>query len=470
MDFKPKGTPNPLNPNVETGPVIEPSPVKPTAPMRPAGMPNQARPMNMSRPQPTPQSTMPQMRSAAPQPTPMSSMPNMRPASAPAQPAPMSMSTPMPMTSSPSPSGNLGVITNVNGTVSNINTMDPMGRPMQKEVAPEQIKPKKSRKRTKLIIGMVISLFIAVGCAVAALLVVLSTPKTDMVAVAMNRMMTGQTSTNIMVDGTINIKFRGNTSEIASIGINIGSELKAGSLINSTMAKLNVSLKNGNSFSMEVAEVYATDGDLYFKVNGLKDMLDSNINILDEETSLAIGSALEVVDGNWLRITANDLQNILPSNITSDNSYSCAASLIGNLNSNTNLISNAYLQYPFIFSTDEDLAVTSQRDPIYKVIIDDQSLRAFLNETTSSELVKNLSTCVGHTGNTDIKDRLANAVKELPEIYVEVDEAGNFTRFYTSTEELSGEYTATADFLFSYPTNVNISEPKEFKDVKDLTF
>lgn len=462
MDHIFKGTPNPLNPGAETGPIIEPRsakpastgpmPTQPTVPTRPTGMPGSAKSMDMMRPRPAQRPTMsPSMQPI--QPTGAATMP----------PAPASRPTPRPVAPN-----NLGVVTNVSSPTPGMN-VDPLNRPMQKEVAPEVVNSKKNRKKTKLIIAMFVSLFIAIACGVAALIVMLNTPKTDMVAIAVNRLVSGQASDNIMVDGTITAKFRGNNSDISSLDISLGTEARLSSLINSTMAKLKVNLKNGESFSMDVGEVYAVSGDLYIKVAGIKDAL-ANTKILDQETLSSLSNLVEVIDGTWLKIPVNDLQNVLPEKITKDSTYTCLTGLIGSVTSNNSLISSAYLKNPFIISTDEDLSVTSERDPIYKVLIDDQKFRSFLDETTNSELVKGFASCMHYTENANVRDKLASAVKDLPDLYVEVNNGAEITRLYTTTEVDNGNVLITADLQFSYPTNVNIPAPTEYKDIKDLTF
>ena len=56
-----------------------------------------------------------------------------------------------------------------------VNSLDPEGRPMEKAAETTAVEPKK--KKTSLIVGLVICLFIAVGCGVAAILMMMNTAK-----------------------------------------------------------------------------------------------------------------------------------------------------------------------------------------------------------------------------------------------------------------------------------------------------
>ena len=56
----------------------------------------------------------------------------------------------------------------------------------------------------------------------------------------------------------------------------------------------------------------------------------------------------------------------------------------------------------------------------------------------------------------------------MPKIYAEVDGDNNFTRLYLTSNLNNGEGTMTIDLGFSYPTNVNVPEPEEYKNFSDV--
>ena len=57
-------------------------------------------------------------------------------------------------------------------------------------------------------------------------------------------------------------------------------------------------------------------------------------------------------------------------------------------------------------------------------------------------------------------------LEDLPEIYVEVDGDNNFTRLYTNLKIDSGKLTI--DLNFSYPTNINVTEPLEYQNFSEV--
>ena len=149
--------------------------------------------------------------------------------------------------------------------------------------------------------------------------------------------------------------------------------------------------------------------------------------------------------------------------------------------SNSNALSSAYLNHPFIGSSKEEVTgVASQRDTIYQVLIDDARLANFAIEAQSSSALKNLTSCLGYEGSA--ADALVAEADSLPELYTEINDSQNFTRLYFTKEVMPKCYcpegsqcdracgnseaksTFTVDLKFSYPTNVNIPEPIEYKD------
>ena len=119
------------------------------------------------------------------------------------------------------------------GMVSSQMNLDPTNRPMEKASVITQ-PPKRNRKKTGLIIGMVVSLFIAVGCGVAAVLIFMNNGnKEDPVAMAMSRVVNGEAPKNVGIDGTINIEVEDQTSSISDLEISLKGEMNAVSMMNS---------------------------------------------------------------------------------------------------------------------------------------------------------------------------------------------------------------------------------------------
>ena len=73
----------------------------------------------------------------------------------------------------------------------------------------------------------------------------------------------------------------------------------------------------------------------------------------------------------------------------------------------------------------------------------------------------------GGSSSTINTDALINQLGELPDLYAEIDNDYNFSRIYFVVDS-SSDYTLTTDFGFSYPENINVAEPTEYKDFSEF--
>ena len=160
-----------------------------------------------------------------------------------------------------------------------VQSLDPEGRPMVQVPTEEGQKPK---KKTGLIVGIIIGLLVLIGGGVAAAILLLG-QNNDPVAAAVDKIMRGDTPANVIVDGTIDFVYNSDDSPISQIKIDLESDMIAGTGVNTSKANLVVSLADGNAYAIEFDEVYAESGDLYFKIDGAMDALEESgiLNLLD---------------------------------------------------------------------------------------------------------------------------------------------------------------------------------------------
>lgn len=386
-------------------------------------------------------------------------------------------------------------------------TVDPMARPMEQAPMAAPVEPKK--KKTGLIIGIIIAVLVLIGGGVAAALVIMNLNRGDAVARAIEKIVTGNAPANVAIDGTFVLTPNDEESLVSSVEINLDSEAATGSLMNSSAATVTANFTNGKSTNFEFDEVYAANGDLYFKLSGLTNAMedystalqdataesavsetnctqDENGNtVCNEETvevvdcespdgcatpttlteSLAeVLSVVETVDGEWLRVSTDDLAG-LSELAPAESNTSCLVNLMGDIKNYNNSVAGMYSKNPFITSTTEGVTLASESgEPVYKVMIDGEKFGAFIGEFQNSTLVNNLFSCMGYQ-NTEVNiDNVAEEINNLPTFYVEVDKDYNFTRLYFTTDLADGEMTLTTDLGFAYPTNINVAEPVEYKD------
>ena len=360
---------------------------------------------------------------------------------------------------------------------------DPLARPMEQAPAAEPVKPKK--KKTGLIIGIIIAAIVLIGGGIAAALIIMNLNKGDAVARAIEKIVTGNAPENVAIDGTFTLTPNEESSLLSNIQIDLDSQASTKSLMNSSVANVTMNFENGNSASFEFDEAYAANGDLYFKLSGLTNAMedytaamqnaepvDSSVEV---ETSLDTSGLLtgvlgivENVDGEWLRISTDDLSGA--SGLAPEESNaSCLVDLVKNVKNYNNSVAEIYGKNPFITSTTEGVTLASKSgEPVYKVTIDGEKFSAFINEFQNSELISNLFSCMGYENSEVNVDNVIEDINSLPTFYVEVDKDYNFTRLYFTTDLADGGMTLTADLGFTYPTNINVAEPAEYTDFSNM--
>ena len=413
--------------------------------------------------------------------------------------------------------------------MANTQPVDPTSRPMEK--ATEQTaEPKK--KKTGLIVAILVCLLVAVGCGVAAALLMLNPNGGDPVATAMNKLMSGDTNTNVVVNGDIDINIGDSSSPVSAVKIDFEAKTVAKTAVNSLDASVKIIPRlGGKNLSLDFSEVYSESGDLYLKVDGITDAFE-NMSSSTSETPLTIESLIETqetttelevitdidsmdvttdtsyfsfdnisgvldiiesLEGEWIRLATEEL-GAFSDNIVVEEPLSCVVDFAESVEANSNSMLELYNRNPFVTSSTENLQVTSRRDPIYKITIDEEKFVNYIGSLQDTGLLDDFYSCVGLKDYMEITaEDIAGVVEEMPEIYVEVNSNNVFTRLYLQYKiedivpsdcvysetleeiedcgvEMGSEATSTVtiDLTFDYPANINISEPVEYQSLTDI--
>lgn len=374
-------------------------------------------------------------------------------------------------------------------------TSDPALRPMEKAPAAEPVQPKK--KKTGLIVGIVLAAVLLIGGGIVAAVMIMNMNQ-DPVTAAVDKLMRGEMPQNALVEGTLDLSTTDNESGLSSVKVELKSEGATSSGINSSSAKVTVALTNNNKFDFNVDEVYAADGDLYFKVDGiaqsLKDLVTKMqeaalyssddlttpaVQDCDEEdatdcvienddtdyqtlmTLSVLAQVFEKLDGQWLRVTVDEIQQGLNS-AGQDDSLSCLTTFAGDIKSSGNTLAELYKKNSFINSTKEGVSIASKNFPVYKVTFDQEKLNSFSAGLKELEAVRKLASCM----DVDAEDEVDEKIEELPTFFVEVDNDKNFSRVYFSGTE--NDTNTTVDLNFTYPANINVAAPTDYKDLSSV--
>ena len=383
---------------------------------------------------------------------------------------------------------------------------DPMNRPMEKaaETTGEPVK----KKKTGLIVGVVIAVLVLLGGGIAAAIILMNMKNLDPVAAAVEKIMRGESPENSKISGDVNFAINSNELPISNVKISLDSSLVAKSMINDTKANLTVSLKNMGDLNIGLNEIYTGDGNLYLKIDGVSKVLEDlgglyttslqnqTTNVVDcngtepcndteleenvviynngqnDPESVIMGlitnpNIINTVDDQWVRISADDFSNI-PGGLSENNYASCLGGLINSVRANSNKISELYNKYPVISSTGEGVKINSKNYSVRKIVINSENLTNFLSVAQDSEVSNAFSSCLEIDSDAAIsKDKVDEALANLPTIYAEIDNDKNFSRLYME-KDLGEGANMTADLSFSYPDAVNVFGPSE-EEYKDLS-
>ena len=379
------------------------------------------------------------------------------------------------------------------------------------ETAVEGAGPKK--KKTGLIIAIIVCFLIAVGCGVAAFLLLFNKPG-DPVTAALQKLMKGETPTNVAINGDIDVAMSGSSLPFSNVKISLDTKMVANPSINSSDLKIAFT-QNGVESSFQASEIYTASGDLFLKVEGISDLFnrteptepDNDDEDEDEDVDemysqlpmsdssdlimSAFGEIFEMIEGQWIRISADELSAISGSgsiDMMMEGPLTCIVNMSNGVSGNSNSIAEVYNKHPFIVSSTDNMSVVSRRDPIYKLGIDSEAFTEYIQAMKSNEVVQDLYNCIGWDEDEELtSDDVESVVEKLPEIYVEINNDHDFTRLYlkaaTSSDSLDAKCSSSTttkciddspsgsiviDLTFSYPATVNISEPNEYTDLSEL--
>ncbi|MBQ3432844.1 hypothetical protein IJG22_00930 [Candidatus Saccharibacteria bacterium] len=400
-------------------------------------------------------------------------------------------------------------------TTAPVASLDPTGRTMEKTVeVPEP--PKKSK--AGLIAAIVIGCVLLIGGIVTAILFAMNSGPDNTVAMAMQKIMNGEASKNVAIDGDINILINDESTPIQRINIDLDSDIVIGSMINTSSAVITLTDRDSKDYSARFEEIYAADNNLFFKLegttaaledSGLIDLLNGNSSktncVIDEnnatncETPLfeedcadesldcatqygsteaikdmgalltnTIVSMIEAADGLYLRISSEDMAT-MGAGAANSSQLTCIADLVEKADKNSNSTALLYNKYPFIISSSENIPVSKKQNPIYQVMVDSANFTNFVNEMQNTELANSLFSCLGWNNHASINEEdVEEIVSSLPKVYAEVNADYNFTRLYLESDISDGKASVTIDLGFSYPSSVTVSEPVEYTDFKDF--
>ena len=410
-----------------------------------------------------------------------------------------------------------------------VESLDPTGRPMEQAIDTTPVPAR--RKKKGVLFGIIGAILLLAGIAAAVVAVVMMMNKPDPVTMAIQKIMSGEAPKNVAIDGNIDILANNPNAFIKRVNIDLDSDIVIGSMINTSSAVLTFTDENDKDHSVKFEEVYAAEGDLFFKIEGamaaledakIMELMQNGSNLLnntngdpvtncvqdasgttncaepvvstecvgtddtecvtDGETmvvddsgvlpnpllSNAILSVIEAADGVYLRLSSQDVDTI-SGGALSNSPISCITDLMSTANKGSNSAVELYNKYPFINSSDKNVIISSKQNPIYRISLDSNNLTSFINGIKNTEISSEVYDCLGLERNLSVTDEdIAKIVNQIPTVYAEINSDYNFTRLYLESELEDNSATVTVDLGISYPTNVTVTEPVEYTDFTDM--
>lgn len=385
-------------------------------------------------------------------------------------------------------------------------------RPMEQVAAPVEA-PTKPKSKLPLIIGLVATGVVAIVGIIIA--VVLNLNQTNPVLAAIDKLMSGEAPSNLEAKGEIKNSLNDVSGLLSRYNVSFDAKVIPSSLITDANITLSFGGEHFDDVPLDFGVRYAGNDQLYFKMSGMSNMLESLIEALEnmpptqtvpttdeDEDEDKEGSStyeeesdedlegndylyyftdespfsifidlLEPMDGEWINISLDSDEEddggaIMPDENTSGidtESFSCAAELGEALRSNRNTLTDIYRKSPFISATDENVTVVSKNFPVYKVTLDSNLLNTFLVDVNAAHIFDRFDTC---NDGKPLTTQLSELPSQLPTLYVEVDGDYNFSRLYWSSQ--SDNAITTVDISFSYPKNITVSDPAEYTSLEDV--
>lgn len=390
-----------------------------------------------------------------------------------------------------------------------VESVGPESRPIEKATEVAAPAPAK-KKKTGLIVGLIICLFVAVGCGVAAALMLMNAKK-DPVVAAVEKLMNGDVPSNVAIVGSIEILANDASSTVSKVNVSLDSQLKPGSLINSSNANIVLTTADEDEMVFRLSEIYAGGEEVFLKAEQIETATAEDNALLAEEGTLSteedatladeseetlsetncvgdetgetncevpeviaaeddltesLDGILGEFDGEWIRIAVSE--EMLSDNVLVDDSMSCMVDALKGISGNSNSLAEYYEKNPFINSTTDNIPISNNTNQLRQVTFDDEKLTSFLNAVQNTSTVKAVNDCLGSSETTVTTEDVINMISKLPAIYVEVNPDNTFSRFYTKVLTDDNNYTITIDLSFTYPTSINVSEPEEYTDLEEL--
>ena len=351
--------------------------------------------------------------------------------------------------------------------------------PVSEEPAGTVVEPVK-KKKTGLIILIVILVLAIIGGAVAAILILNPFGNgngggngggdKDAVSKAIVKLLSStEGPKKLGTKGTVEVTAGSASIPFKTIDatIDAGYDVETGK--SSGDVTLGVALSSTDEISVKVSEMLV-DKKLYLKATTDKEVDTTDIDEDDEtaQYSLMIASFINMLGGKWISMSLTDATSGLPSGSTNDTAQ-CLIEAMKDTSGTKIDLGGIYQNNKFITSSTDSLKISKKNDPLYKLGVDSEKAASFVNAVANELGSSDAAKCIDTTSSEEVTaEQISEIVKELPAVYVEVNNDYDFTRFYTNYTASDESLGIKVDLTLNYNPTVEATAPSDSIKLEDL--
>ena len=351
--------------------------------------------------------------------------------------------------------------------------------PVSEEPAGTVVEPVK-KKKTGLIVLIVILALAIIGGAVAAILILnpfgngngggSGGGDKDAVSKAIVKLLSStEGPKKLGTKGTVEVTAGSASIPFKTIDatIDAGYDVETGK--SSGDVTLGVALSSTDEINIKVSEMLV-DKKLYLKATTDKEVDTTDIDEDDEtaQYSLMIASFINMLGGKWISMSLTDATSGLPSGSTNETAQ-CLIEAMKDTSDTKIDLGGIYQNNKFVTSSTDSLKISKKNDPLYKLGVDSEKAASFVNAVANELGSSDAAKCIDTTSSEEVTaEQISEIVKELPDVYVEVNSDYNFTRFYTNYTASDESLGIKVDLTLNYNPTVEATAPSDSIKLEDL--
>ena len=351
--------------------------------------------------------------------------------------------------------------------------------PVSEEPAGTVVEPVR-KKKTGLIVLIVILVLAIIGGAVAAILILNPFGNgngggngggdKDAVSKAIVKLLSStEGPKKLGTKGTIEVTAGSASIPFKTIDATIDAGYDTETGKSSGDVTLGVAFSSTDETTIKVSEMLV-DKKLYLKATTDKEVDTTDIDEDDEtaQYSLMIASVINMLGGKWISMSLTDATSGLPSGSTNETAQ-CLIEAMKDTSDTKIDLGGIYQNNKFVTSSTDSLKISKKNDPLYKLGVDSEKAASFVNAVVDKLGSSDAAKCIDTTSSEEVTaEQISEIVKELPDVYVEVNSDYDFTRFYTNYTASDESLGIKVDLTLNYNPTVEATAPSDSIKLEDL--